>query len=69
MEYREQASPISSHTYDHARTSNALPTTKYRTATYIGVTSTTFLWGVTENLTRQLQFIVMICARLVSSVE
>ena len=27
MEYREQASPISSHTYDHARTSNTLPTT------------------------------------------
>ena len=34
MEYWEQASPISSHTYDHARTANALPMTKYRTATY-----------------------------------
>ena len=27
MEYWEQASPISSHTYDHARTANALPMT------------------------------------------
>ena len=27
MEYREQESRKSSHTYDHARTSNTLPTT------------------------------------------
>ena len=46
----------SSHTYDRAWTSNTLPMTKYRTATY---TPMTFLWGVTDYLTRQLQVIVM----------
>merc|ERR1711876_40535 len=35
-------------TYDRARTSNSLPMTKYRTATYIGLTPMTFLWGVTQ---------------------
>ena len=80
MEYWEQASPISSHTYDHARTANTLPmTTPGRLMHYLwqnigqqhthGLTPMTFLWGVAENLTRQLQLIVMICARIVSSVE
>ena len=38
--------------------------TKYRTATYIGLTPMTFLWGVTDYLTRQLQVIVMHTAHL-----
>ena len=80
MEYWEQASPISSHTYDHARTANTLPmTTPGRLMHYLwqnigqqhthSFTPMTFLWGVTDYLTRQLQLIVMICARIVSSVE
>ena len=80
MEYWEQASPISSHTYDHARTANALPmTTPGRLMHYLWqnigqqhthcLTPMTFLRGVTDYLTRQLQLIVMICARIVSSVE
>ena len=38
--------------------------TKYRTATYIGLTPMTFLWGVTDYLARQLQIIVMHTAHL-----
>ena len=38
--------------------------TKYWTATYIGLTPMTFLWGVTDYLTRQLQVIVMHTAHL-----
>ena len=67
MEEREQDSPKSSHTYDHARTSNTLPTTMPgRLMHYL---RQNIGQQHTYNLTRQLQVIVMICDIVIGSVE